>query len=152
MEKIGYVFQQALYISTEKDALGIGEHLENVDLEFRAVAYEGIAMGLASKDLAGGALKLWHSFMRNSDLNYSPHVHVGLGWAIAKKKLSSLVLLETFEPLMLYRVLDGCGYYNGMFRQIQTIINAERPPNLQAKDFEAFDQGVGRSIWYISKG
>lgn len=152
LEKIQNVFQQALYISTEKGDLVIQEHLKNIGQEFRAVAFEGVAMGLALKDLVDGNLQRWRSFMRASDQSYAPHVHVGLGWAIAKRKLPSLIFLDTLNPLMLYRVIDGCGCYDGIFKQIQTVQNKVRPEYIEGKNVDAYDQGIGRSLWSICKG
>jgi len=152
LEKIQDVFQQALYISTEEGDLVTQEHLQSIDPEFRAVAFEGVAMGLASKDLSAGNLQGWRSFMRTSDPGYIPHAHVGLGWAIAKRQLPSLFFLDTLNPLMLYRVLDGCGYYDGMFRQIQTIHNKVKPKYIEEKNLDAYDEGIGRSLWSICKG
>jgi len=152
IEKVKNVFQQALSISSVNDDLVIDEHLKNVETEFRSVAYEGIAMGLASNDFVEGTLHRWRSFMRNSETAYLPHLHVGLGWAIAKRKLSSLFFLDTVNPMMLYRVIDGCGCYDGMFKQVQAIHNKVRPVYVEEKYFDAYDEGVGRSLWTVSKG
>jgi hypothetical protein len=57
VEKIQNIFQQALSISAAKDDLVIQEHLKKIDPEFRAVAFEGVAMGIASKDLLDGNLQ-----------------------------------------------------------------------------------------------
>lgn len=150
--KVKNVFQQALSISSEDDDLVIDEHLKNVEPEFRAVAYEGIAMGLVSNYLEEGTLQRWRTFMRNSDAAYLPHLHVGLGWAIAKRKLPSLFFLDTLNPMMLYRVIDGCGCYDGMFKQVQTIHNKVRPDCIEEKYFDAYDEGVGRSLWTVCNG
>jgi hypothetical protein len=152
MEKIRYIFQHALYISTDQENPSVKDHLENIDPEFRAVAYEGMAMGFAVKDLASGTLQRWREFVRSVDSLYLPHIHVGLGWAAAKQKLSSLMFLDTLEPLMFSRVLDGLGYYEGTFRQMQAVTNKLYPGCIQPKDFDAFDQGLGRSLWYSYKG
>lgn len=152
MEKIRHIFQQALYISTDQETLDATKHINSIDPEFRAIAYEGIAMGFALKDFAVGTLHQWRAFMRNSNPSYVPHVHVGLGWAIAKQRIPSLSFIDPFDRLMLFRVVDGCGYYDGTFRHQNTIINKERSTAIESKNFSAYDQGVGRSIWYHSKG
>jgi hypothetical protein len=152
MEKIRYIFQHALYISTEQENPELQKHLESVELEFRAVAYEGVAMGLAVKDLFEGTLLRWHAFMRNSRHEFLPHIHVGLGWAIAKQKLPSLRCLDSIQPLLKSRVMDGFGYYDGTFKQIQSVKNKVRPACILPSDFAAYDQGLGRSLWYSNKG
>jgi enediyne biosynthesis protein E3 len=152
MEKIRYIFQHALYISTEQENVKLQEHLESVDPEFRAVAYEGVAMGLAVKDLFEGTLQRWRAFMRSSAQVFLPHVHVGLGWAIAKQKIPSLVFLDAMQPLLRSRVIDGFGYYDGTFKQLQAVANKTRPDCILSGDFSAYDQGIGRSLWYSHKG
>jgi enediyne biosynthesis protein E3 len=152
MEKIRYIFQHALYISTEQANPELQEHLESVDSEFRSVAYEGVAMGLAVKDLFEGTLQRWRVFMRNTRQEYLPHVHVGLGWAIAKQKLPSLIFIDSIQPLLRSRVIDGIGYYDGTFKQTQSVGNKLRPDCILLNDCSAYDQGLGRSLWYSCKG
>jgi enediyne biosynthesis protein E3 len=152
MEKIKDIFQHALYISTEHQDRELATYLKTVDLEFRAVAYEGIAMGLALTDLETGTLQQWRSFTRTSSAVYLPHIHVGLGWAVAKQRVPSLAFIDPLDPIMQFRVADGCGYYDGTFRKLQTITKKERSNAIEPKDFQAYDQGVGRSLWYLYKG
>jgi len=152
MEKISSIFQHALQVSTEQIDADPLMYINTVDLEFRAVAYEGVAMGYALTDLEAGTLRQWRAFMRTSPVAYLPHIHVGLGWAVAKKQVPSLSFIDPLEPIMQFRVADGCGYYDGTFRKLQTITKRERSKAIEPKDFQAYDQGVGRSIWYHSKG
>lgn len=152
MEKIRFVFQHALQFSSSNDDEAIDNYLKNVEPKYSAVAYEGAAMSLASKDLSERALMDWRAFLRRTQSAYVPHVHVGLGWAIAKQKLPSLVFLDSMLPSMLFRVLDGHGYYDGIFRQVQTINTQSRPASIEPIYFSAYDQGVGRSLWYSAGG
>jgi hypothetical protein len=152
MEKIRFVFQHALQFSSSNDDQAIDAYLKNVEPMFRAVAYEGAAMSLASKNLHDRALMDWRAFMRRAETAYVPHVHVGLGWALAKQKLQSLVFLDSLPPSMLFRVFDGHGYYDGIFRQVQSINSQSRPSTIEPVYFPAYDQGVGRSLWYSVSG
>jgi hypothetical protein len=152
MEKIRFVFQHAMQFSSGNDDKAVDAYLKNVEPEFRAVAFEGAAMSFALKDLQDRALMDWRAFMRRSAHPYVPHVHVGLGWAIAKQKLPSLVFLDSMFPSMLFRVLDGHGYYDGIFRQVQTINSQSRASSIEPIHYAAYDQGVGRSLWYSAGG
>lgn len=152
MEKIRFVFQHALQFSSSNDDPAVDAYLNNIDPRFRAVAYEGVAMSVASKDLHNQGLMKWRTFMRRTDAPYVPHVHVGLGWAIAKQNLSSLLFLESMRPSMLFRVLDGHGYYDGIFRPVKTIKDQSRHDSIKPVYFAAYDQGVGRCLWYSAKG
>lgn len=152
MEKIRFVFQHALQFSASNDEKAVDNYLKDVEPEFKAVACEGMAMSLALKDLHDRALIDWRAFMRRTEPAFTHHVYVGLGWAIAKQKLSSLIFLDSLLPSMMYRVLDGHGYYDGIFRSVQTIDNQSRPASIEEKYHAGYDQGVGRSLWYAAGG
>lgn len=109
-------------------------------------------MGLALKDLSSGIeMKLWKSFLAVS-LNYSGNILIGLGWAIAETKQKDLSFLNKMNQLLQFRVWDGCGYYDGIFRQRHTVVNQTRQEYVPEINFKAYDEGVGRSIWYSAKG
>lgn len=154
MEKIREIFQHAMSIATAKGDLKLlAAELENTENEFRSIAYEGAAMALALKDFSNGhTLNRWRLFMEGPGAKHSAQVHAGLGWAIAQQRISALPIIETLDPLMRFRMLDGCGYYDGIFRQRQTIGNQIIPPDLESRLLTGYDQGVGRSLWYICKG
>jgi enediyne biosynthesis protein E3 len=44
------------------------------------------------------------------------------------------------------------GYYEGMFRSRHTVRSKTIPDQISAEDLHSFDQGLGRSLWYIAKG
>ncbi len=154
MERIKAIFQEGQHISSiEEDLAILMKHLENTELEFRSVAYEGASMGLALTDLCkGGALNRWRSFMEGPGADHSTQIHVGLGWALAQQLISISPFIKTLHPLSAFRVLDGWGYYDGLFRSRQTVYNNQnRSEKIPAEYFHAFDQGVGRSLWYRCK-
>ena len=151
IEKIADVFQNALYISSGQ-AMDIPAYLVNVDAEFRSVAYEGIAMRAAMKDFSNRTLYAWSAFLDVSHLVYQSHICIGLGWAIAKQRLTSLDILSDLTSLMLFRVADGHGFYDGMFKLSGTQQAAERPSIIHHSYDKAYDQGIGRSLWYSCKG
>ena len=154
MEKIREIFQHAMSIAKEKeDFKSLVAELDNTENEFRSIAYEGAAMALALKDFSDGhTLNHWRLFMEGPGNKHSAQVHAGLGWAIAQQRISALPFIETLDPIMRFRMLDGCGYYDGIFRQRQTIAKQTMPTDLADKLLSGYDQGVGRSLWYISKG
>ena len=154
IQKIKNIFQHAQHTATtEEDVNKLIDHLENADPEFRSIAYEGASMGLALKDLSqGGTLHRWRSLMEGPGAAHTTQVHVGLGWALAKQGLPVSSFLEELNPLLRFRVLDGYGYFDALFKTRQTIQNQRRPEDLQENFFAAYDQGVGRSIWYSSEG
>ncbi len=127
--------------------------LESTDIEFRSIAYESASMSIALEDLKQGEqLTNWFQFLNEAASAHATQVHVGLGWAFAQSLKNPVPCLPKLNPMLRYRVLDGYGYYEGIFRRRRSIINHLK---LQVEDTvasAALDQGLGRSIWYLNKG
>lgn len=127
--------------------------LESANIEFRSIAYESASMSIALDDFKHGEqLTNWLQFLNQVATPHATQVHVGLGWALAQNLKNPIAYLPELNPMMRYRVLDGYGYYEGIFRRRRSILNHLK---LQVEDTvasSALDQGLGRSIWYLNKG
>lgn len=112
---------------------------------FSSVAFEGTAMGIALK-----STEEWEMFCEIFGAEHGSQIHVGLGWALCEKN-DSLNLLTTFYSEGKWKVIDGYGYYAGLFKRRETIRKQVIPPQISSSEIRAFNQGVGRSLWYISQ-
>ncbi|HLP22396.1 MAG TPA: DUF1702 family protein, partial [Chitinophagales bacterium] len=127
--------------------------LHDSNLEFRSIAYESASMSIALLDLKeGNQLRNWLEFLNEVAHAHATQVHVGLGWALAQSLTPPMDYLPLLEPMQRYRVLDGYGYYEGIFRRRRSIINHLKLKLPDATASGALDQGIGRSLWYNSKG
>lgn len=152
MEKIKSIFQKAQEHASALDISKLIDFLQTTEKEFLPVAYEGAAMTLALNDFSeGDSIVKWKQFL-DASKKYSCQIYIGMGWAVAQQKKSELSFLDQLSRNMQFRLWDGCGYYDGIFRQRQSIKGQKRSENIQPKDFQAYDEGLGRSIWYICKG
>jgi len=122
----------------------LSEHLASSNTYFRSVAFEGAAMGLALRDVS-----IWKEFLAHEGESHAVQVHIGLGWALAEQQQSVPVDAEWLDR---DSVLDGYGYYHGLFRRRLSIRTQGIPEGLNDAQLPAFDRGMGRSIWYITKG
>src|ERR1043166_3958400 len=68
------------------------------------------------------------------------------------KANASLSDLNAIEYLMRPRVFDGHGYYDGLFRTRSTVKGKKLPAGLTEMTKVWYDQGLGRSICFFSKG
>lgn len=154
MEKIKTLFQEAKDIALEtNDIHSIIQKIKNSDNEFRSVTYEAISMALAEKDIAENNLLInWKIFLTEYAQAHTLQFHVGLGWALAKENKDISPFLSDIEPFMVSRVLDGMGYYDGVFRQRQSIRLKKINDKINAEQLKHYDQGLGRSIWYTCSG
>jgi len=77
---------------------------------------------------------------------------IGLGWAFAKTGTFPAPNWKPLHPLMRWMVVDGIGYFNGLFRGRRTVKNHMVPDVIDGQDLQGLDQGIGRRLWYISNG
>lgn len=117
---------------------------------FRSVAYEAASMEMALRELrSGNELDNWKKFYWHSAKAHTFHIDIGLGWAFAKADIFPLRHLKPAMPLMAY---DGVGYYYGLFKGRNTVKSQLIPAEIEGRELHGFDQGLGRRLWYISKG
>jgi hypothetical protein len=53
------------------------------------------------------------------------------------------------DPLLCWLALDGYGFHQGFFHWPQAVLRQEVPRRLAGYARRAFDQGVGRSLWFV---
>jgi len=154
MELIQSIFREVQDSFDENKSVGkLVASLDGYNVEFRSIAYESASMCIAIDDYEKyNELKFWFSFLNQNQEKHATQIHIGLGWALAQKEINPEPLLKKFEPMMRYRVLDGYGYYEGIFRRRKSILNQQKPDFIDKTAASAYDQGLGRSIWYLNNG
>ena len=153
MENIKTIFQAAQENASKLvDISELVALLQTTETEFLPVAYEGAAMTLALKDFSSGdSILNWKKFLESSK-KYACQIYIGMGWAVGQEKRTSLNFIEELDKNMQFRIWDGCVYFDGIFRQRQTIKGQNRLDYISETNYNAYDEGIGRSIWYICKG
>lgn len=153
MMKIRGIHEEAqMHAAAEPNYEALITYLETTDEQFRSIAYEGASMVRALQDIAEGeALDHWMAYMERTKA-HSVQVHIGLGWAIAQRQVPIFSRIENLSPIIQARVLDGVGYYEGMFRNRTIIRDKVIPEGINGDNLRAYDQGVGRCLWYMAKG
>lgn len=121
--------------------------------EFISVAFEGCSMAIAITSLKNrDSLIDWHLFVSQKGQNYLSQIHVGLGWALAELKLPIQQYLISIDPKWQLRVLDGFGYYCGLFRRREAIRTMSFPTEIPEALYAGFNQGIGRFLFYLAQG
>jgi enediyne biosynthesis protein E3 len=153
LEEVGRCFTAGYHAALEEDRPApLAARIESeVTRDFRGFAYEGAGMGLALLD----ALTPWRRD-RLSRLLAGPgaaHVyiiHVGAGWVMARLPLSPERFLARLEdPLLRWLALDGYGFHEGYFHWPRSVERQEVPRGLRGYHRRGFDQGLGRSLWFV---
>jgi hypothetical protein len=77
-------------------------------------------------------------------------VHVGVGWSIARLRWRIKARLSRLDPVLRWLALDGFGFHEGYFHWQRYAGGLHPPRALQSYGRRAFDQGLGRSLWFVA--
>ncbi|MDY6785181.1 MAG: DUF1702 family protein [Cyanobacteriota bacterium] len=151
LEQVGRTFLQGYHaaIAQPQPDLLVPQ-LNTIPLEWRGFAFEGAGMGLALLDkLTPWRCDRIQTFLNGEGNAHTYMVHVGIGWAIARLPFSIPKALAQLDPLLGWLAIDGYGFHQGYFYWQDYIERFAMPQKLSGYASCAFDQGLGRSIWFV---
>jgi len=163
LEEVGRSFVTG-YLAALEDgrAKPLTRRLDAVAPRYRGFAYEGAAMGLGLGDFFASVLLPWRrprlsAFLAGPGAPHTYLMHVGAGWALARAPLSVEALSSRLDPVLRWLSLDGWGFHQGYFHPAETVVAGRLPRRLRRwvdgrgdpYALRAFDQGVGRSLWFV---
>lgn len=151
LEHVGVTFLNGYHAALEAhDDEELVRQLDAAEPEFRGFAFEGAAMALTLLDL----LRPWgvsrlKSFAAGAGASHEYMLYVGAGWAMARLRRDPSRACESFDPLLGWLAADGYGFHEGYFKWPVYVARRERPRRLSGYALRAFDQGLGRSLWFV---
>ena len=154
LEQIGRTFVRGYHAALEVSRPEILRlRLGEVEGELQGFAYEGAAMGLALLDLlTPWNRSRWTDFLAGPGDAHAYMLHVGVGWAAARLPWVRRNLgrhLRRLDPLLRWLVVDGYGFHEGYFHWPRYAAAQAVPRRLSGYARRVFDQGLGRSLWFI---
>jgi enediyne biosynthesis protein E3 len=151
LEGIGRGFLQGYHAALDEDRPDrLGSMLDGIESELRGFAFEGAGMGLYLLDL----LTPWkrdrlQRFLAGPGAMHVYMVHVGAGWALAQLARKVDRALVRFDPLLGWLAVDGYGFHQGYFHWPVAVDCQRVPAKLSGYAPRVFDQGLGRSLWFV---
>jgi len=151
LEQIGITFLSGYHAALEETAfIRLARRLSTVESDLRGFAFEGAAMGLALLDCVTPWRKdRWRIFTERAAEPHIYMMHVGLGWALARLRRSVTPHVVQLDSLLGWLVVDGYGFHEGYFSWPRYVEQRARPTHLNGYQRRVFDQGLGRSIWFV---
>jgi hypothetical protein len=151
LERVGRAFLQGYHRALQgPEPERLVADLEAAPNDLRGFTYEGAAMGLGVLDrLTPWRRDRWLRFVRGPGASHVYMAHVGLGWVVARFGGRIGLWWERLDPLLRWLVLDGYGFHEGYFHWRRTIVARAIPRQLTGYAVRAFDQGLGRSLWFV---
>ena len=153
LEQVGASFLGGYHAALEHSvSQQLIDELETIQAELRGFAYEGAAMGLALLDL----FTPWQNsrlgqFLKGSGNSHTYMVHVGVGWIWARTP-GLFANSKGLDPLLRWLAFDGWGFHDGFFHGAKYLRGHPAPKRLKGYERRVFDQGLGRSLWFINGG
>ncbi len=152
IEKVGRSFLAGYHAALE-DARPepLTSRLEATEADYRGFTYEGAAMSLTLLDvLVPGRPRRLRAFLDGAGGDHVYMAHVGAGWAMARLPFGMTRIFRRLDPLMRWLALDGYGFHQGYFRWPSAVEGRQAIPwRVQGYARRAFDQGLGRSLWFV---
>jgi len=154
LEQVGGIFLDGYHGALRHPApLALAARLNSADPELQGFAFEGAAMGLALLD----ALTPWRpnrvtGFLNGAGDAHAYMVHVGVGWLWARFPFGFRRFRRRLDPLLCWLAFDGWGFHDGFFHWPKYVDGQPPPRRLAGYERRAFDQGLGRSWWFVHGG
>ena len=154
LENVGLAFLDGYHCALkDNNARELVDELEKRPARLRGFSYEGAAMAIWLLDATSIFSKhRWERFYSLASISQPYIVHVGVGWGIARlpwAKRNPEAYLRHFDPMLGWLVLDGLGFHEGYFHTSTWIRNPSRRSQYSPYANRVFDQGLGRSLWFV---
>jgi hypothetical protein len=133
-----------------RDVEAVMQLVSSIPVAQRGFAAEGAAMGAAIADSISFRKLLLPACVEAFELDFTYLAHVGAGWSLARVPWRRRRILAELDPLLRWLAFDGLGFHDTYFyhRRILAGWRGER----RGYAARAYDQGVGRAIWFIAGG
>jgi enediyne biosynthesis protein E3 len=151
LEQVGRTFLDGYHAALEEEQQGrLLARLDTVGQESRGFAFEGAAMALCLLDhLIPGRRNRLSTFLNGPGRNHAYMVHVGVGGAAARLGGPLARWRKPLDPLLCWLAVDGHGFHEGYFHWHRFVAGGPVPPRLVGYECRVFDQGLGRSLWFV---
>ena len=154
LQSIGSYFLRGYHLALDRQDDSLARSLNEFTAEYRGFAFEGAAMALGLLDAF--SFRRRHRLQEFVNSAGAPHryvCHVGYGWVLARLPWSRRHperFISRFDPLLRWLILDGFGFHEGYFHWRRWLPPNVRKPGFSGYAARAFDQGLGRSIWFFA--
>jgi enediyne biosynthesis protein E3 len=124
--------------------------LDAIALEMRSYAYEGAAMGLTGLDTLLPWKKRLQTYMDGPGAPHIYMVHIGAGEAMALMHRNPEPFIASLpDRVICWLVMEGYGFNKGFFHYKRFVQEQRIPERFSHYGRRVFDQGLGRSIWFL---
>jgi hypothetical protein len=107
-------------------------------------------MGAAIADALQIRGVLFAAILEAFQRDFTHLIHVGAGWSLAYLPWRRRQIVRLLDPLHSWLALDGLGFHDTYFYHARILAGWRRRASGYA--LRAYDQGVGRALWFVAAG
>jgi enediyne biosynthesis protein E3 len=150
LERIGEMFLEGYHAALEDDGTAaLCGRLNQIEAEFRGYGFEGAAMSLDLLDqIAPRRESRIQALLAGPGAPHLYMIYVGIGWSMARWRLRIQRRLSQLDSVLGWLTFDGRGFHEGFFHWSRCAAG-KSPRGLRGYSSRAFDQGLGRSLWFV---
>jgi hypothetical protein len=167
LRRVANTFVDGFSIATELETSLLDREIEIIAPSERGVGYEGVAAGKAVLDLSQGLVDKYSSSHERSGSSsserrlpaaanllsaapqYSFLLYLGIGEAMAQLKLPPVLCNDFAGELWGGQIIEGYGFFDGYFNWFETLVHQNYPVGLEPSLAAAYNQGLGRALYFI---
>jgi enediyne biosynthesis protein E3 len=151
LEQIGRTFLQGYHAAlTEDEPEALATRLNEVEVELRGFAFEGAGMGVTLLDcFSPWKRNRLQAFLDGPGAAHVYIVHAGVGGVLARFRRWVEPTLTRLDPVLRWLAVDGYGFHMGYLHCQRYVQEQVFPPRLSGYALRVFDQGLGRSLWFV---
>lgn len=154
LEGVGRAFLKGYHEALRAPCVAVlCKRLEAFDSDLHGFAIEGAAMATWLLDsLSVSRQDRWGELLECVADRHPYVVHVGVGWALARLPWTRSAperVVSALDPVLRWLVIDGYGFHEGYFHAEKWIRIPANRPKLSEYGNRVFDQGLGRSLWFV---
>jgi enediyne biosynthesis protein E3 len=129
------------------------ETIGGIERGWRGFACEGVGMAV---ELLDALEPRWPGRRRRLtvllDGPASAHrylLYLGAGFTVARLHRRPWRVMAGLDPLRRWLIFDGYGFYHGFLRPRRALVERRVPRRITGYARRVFDQGLGRSLWFV---
>lgn len=149
---VATAYLDGMALANTHDANELKRVLSSLEPSDRGVYYEGAAAGKALTAFINHQDLEEAVFLLKAAPEYSFVLYMGIGEAMAQLKISPSICNAVIDNPWGGQIIEGYGFFDGYFRWFDTLVHQSYPPGLSPELRAAYDQGLGRAIYFVTNG
>jgi enediyne biosynthesis protein E3 len=150
-QQVGFLFVEGYNAGLETDACRLAKQLDALPAVERSVMYEGAFCALAALDLTDSDPSMTRvAELAGTSPDLAAAINYGVGGALSHLGVNAPPELSLTNEFWSWPAIDSYGCHMGLFRWAEIMISTGYPPGIIGLGRRAFDQGLGRAIWFLA--